>query len=89
MNNGDMPASPAPSIPEMVQLKGATEGTMTTEYVTVNGLTKREHIAAMAMQGIMAAISDNTPLPSADIVASHAIEYADELLKQLETKEEG
>jgi hypothetical protein len=45
------------------------------------GLTKREYFAAMAMQGL---ISDSTNVSRPDIIAEFAVQYADELLKQLE-----
>lgn len=48
-----------------------------------SGLTKREYFAAMAMQGILSACPEHGPM-SEMRVASYAIEYADELLKQLE-----
>lgn len=45
------------------------------------GLTKREHFAAMAMQGIIS----NSQLLTHDIdIISTSISFADELLKQLE-----
>lgn len=47
------------------------------------GLTKRELIAAMAMQGI---IADGNSFTSPDSIADQAILFADELLKQLETE---
>jgi len=85
MNNGDMPAIPGPSISERVQLRGATEGTMTTEYVTVHGLTKRETFAAMAMQGLCTKGTDNIAV---GYYATMSVRHADALLDALETKEE-
>jgi hypothetical protein len=49
------------------------------------GLTKREYFAAMAMQGILAAPKDKFTFHQ-DHIASMSVRYADELLKQLETK---
>lgn len=50
-----------------------------------NGLTKREYFAGLAMQGL---ISSNQHLSlskeEAIVVASQSIQFADELLKQLE-----
>ena len=46
-------------------------------YDDANGLTKREYFAAMAMQGLLASGARLN-------VDERSIEYADELLKQLE-----
>jgi hypothetical protein len=45
------------------------------------GLTKREHFAAMAMQGILSTNYESYPL--AATTAKQAIEYADALLAEL------
>lgn len=56
------------------------------------GLTKREYFAAKAMQGILsnqrliAILSGNNGMPVADETANYSLQYADELLKQLEQK---
>ena len=49
------------------------------------GLTKREHFAAMAMQGYLAnsLIIDSCTNVSVDYIASSSIEFADALLKEL------
>jgi hypothetical protein len=46
-----------------------------------DGLTKRELLAAMAMQGLLAGSGDTLLAPA--WVASEAVGYADELLKKL------
>lgn len=50
--------------------------------VDVRGLTKREYIAAMAMQGMLAN-QFNCSIES-NALAKESISYADALLKQLE-----
>ena len=55
------------------------------------GLTKREHYAGLAMQGLLANSYSNgfsQPLSEYDSksIAKFSIEYADEILKQLEEK---
>jgi hypothetical protein len=93
MNNGDQPAAPTLLYNEST---GERNGHR-------QGLTKREMIAAMALQGILSGIygggGDNylrqmtewhkqgSPLDNVGAAAARdAIGYADELLKQLETK---
>jgi len=52
----------------------------------VNGLTKREYFAAMAMQGYLASVpSDVVERP--EYAASHAVKYADALINALNKKE--
>ena len=46
------------------------------------GLTKREHFASMAMQGLLSKFGDLTHNPKD--IANYAVDYADELLKELE-----
>lgn len=50
--------------------------------VDVNGLTKREYFAGLAMQGLIA--SGVTEKHYFTDVVSASIQYADEILKQLE-----
>ena len=45
------------------------------------GLTKREYIAAMAMQGML---SNHYNRRFAELTAKNAVKYADELLEELE-----
>ena len=55
-----------------------------------NGLTKREHFAAMAMQGL---ISQTTPLPTTSLldapknIANWSVIFADELINALNKKQ--
>ena len=74
MNDADMPAAPV-----------VTSTTVDTEQSTLtsvgtNGLTKREHFAGLAMQGLLAHYGTD----GADECASYAVEYANALLKALE-----
>jgi hypothetical protein len=50
------------------------------QFPPEGGLTKRELFAAMAMQGILSSCID----AHSGRVAGFAVEYADELLKELE-----
>ena len=56
----------------------------TDAYVTpeVEGLTKREYFAAMALQGSFA-LYGNHPLPLASKMATDAVAYADALIDAL------
>ena len=85
MKNADKPINP------IVQEENIGQGgkiLMCTEY----GLTKREHYAGLAMQGMLSNsgtsnyLKGNIDLLVPELVSKFAIEYADELLKQLEKK---
>ena len=58
-------------------MKNADMPAMPTDYWS--GLTKREHFAAMAMQGMLSA--GNAPAN----IGNNAVFYADRLLEALET----
>lgn len=80
MNNGEQPAYPT-----------IVYGVGNEVNDTINGLTKREYFAAMAMQGILSGSTDNHALVqggdfNTPHIALKAVQLADELLKQLETK---
>lgn len=82
MNNGDMSASPLP-------LATIQDGEVidTGDYCPDNnGLTKREHFAAMAMSGLMANDSRHIAFhkDDAETMATMAVVNADALLKALE-----
>ena len=74
MNNADMPAMPH----KIVFGKGYPEDYDNT------GLTKREHFAGLAMQGLLSHNGNK----DADVCASFALEFAHALLKALETSHE-
>ena len=70
MNNSDMPAMPV-------------SGDMRYD-TTYSGLTKREHFAGLAMQGLLAHYGN----ADAESCAPCAVALADALLKELETSHE-
>ena len=84
MKNADKPINP------IVQEENIGQGgkiLMCTEY----GLTKREHYAGLAMQGLLAncnggMTSGGSYTFSPNGISELAILHADELLKQLENK---
>lgn len=73
MKNGDLPA-----MPQSVGVSACGD-VRTSEYKEDLGLTKREHFAAMAMQGLAA--RESWPLL---VVPKEAVDMADQLLKELE-----
>lgn len=82
MNNKDMPITP------FIKNKGSS-----FEKI-YSGLTKREHFAATAMQGILSnrdiiegfcAAASEDPMPALEgMTAKLSLEFADALLKELE-----
>jgi hypothetical protein len=80
MRNSDMPAMPS-------EFKYHNMQSQRDVHEMNTGLTKREHFAAMAMQGLCnAADNDGTWSHDPDIVAPVAVKYADALLAALEEK---
>jgi len=73
MNNSDMPAMPTTY---MDQVNGTGE-----MYCDNLGLTKREHFAAMAMQGFITA--GFAGMPDDSKIVSMSVRYADEILAEL------
>jgi hypothetical protein len=57
-------------------------------FSVMGGLTKRELIAAMAMQGLLAKPEEGRQFPI-HINVAEAIEYADELIRQLSKEVQG
>ena len=79
MRNADLPAMPQPIA------ANETEVIDTNEYCPGNaGLTKREHFAGLAMQGLYMVTPDATI--SIEESASIAVSMADALLYELEKK---
>lgn len=74
MNNQDQLANP------FYEILGMANG-VPTRYRNHTGLTKREHFAAMAMQGLCSHSGDYH-LP--EHMAKDAVMYADALLAELE-----
>lgn len=84
INNGDMPARPLSG--DAYQDYAGYDGTSKTSYnPECQGLTKREHFAAMAMQGMLS----NTEItnPNAVNISQTAVLIANEMLKALEEKQ--
>lgn len=75
MRNADMPAMPTDAL-HMPDYDDASND----ELIPRNGLTKREHFAALAMQGLMGL---SVSLDAIQI-AEAAIDQADALLAELE-----
>ena len=80
MENSKQPISP---IKELQEPSNVTRsGYIHNDYL---GLTKREHFAGLAMQGVLSHKHQQTPTPNqAGDIAMYAIQIADELLKQLD-----
>ena len=73
MNNADMPATP-------ISVSSSTHGNIcSSDFEYGEGLTKREHFAGLAMQGLLAHYGTV-------VNETHAVVYADALLKALETR---
>lgn len=90
MKNADMPAMPAGKITVPAPNGGDPFGNYTKEAI---GLTKRELIAAMAMQGLLSsmnveqlgqAMRSGVGADPMEIVSKAAVNYADALLAELE-----
>ncbi len=88
MNNGNMPAYAC----EIIEKTQNAMGTG-TKRVTYRGLTKREHFAGLAMQGILASkyygefikeVSDTEDKPKGCSLI--AVKMADALLKALDNE---
>jgi hypothetical protein len=73
MNNADKPAAP-------ISVSSIDETLCSSDFEYGEGLTKREHFAGLAMQGLLAGSSG---LGDGEC-ALNAIHYADALLKELE-----
>lgn len=73
IKNADLPAMPITNSDLACELQIGAKG--------AGGLTKREHFAAMAMQGLCSHSGD---YHCAEDMANDAVVYADALLKQLE-----
>ena len=80
MKNADKPTYP---------LEFKKEGSYNTEGWS-NGLTKREYFAGLAMQGLISSFTEKASYggwgTEMEATVKCAIDYADELLKQLENK---
>jgi len=79
MKNADRPASCFQEVTGMI-------GGAPTGYKNHKGLTKREHFAAMAMQGLLSngAMIDGTDYSQIDWAVKSSVKIADALLAELE-----
>ena len=82
MDNGDMPATP------IAVAKGPDGDFVTSDdYGTGWGLSKREHFAGLAMQGLCTSQDEGGEWRGDPVTAATlSVEYADALLKALENK---
>ena len=87
MNNADKPINPSTSI--KISDTEFFEYNLPTKERQYSGLTKREHYAGLAMQGLLA-LPDKGTYNSFDEaierICEVSVKFADELLKQLENK---
>lgn len=74
MNNRDLPAMPQTNADNLCHQTGSA-------VPKHAGLTKREHFAGLAMQGLIAA--DHECVTDKDDIARYAVEVADALLEEL------
>ena len=75
MNNADKPATP-------ISVSSSTHGNIcSSDFEYGEGLTKREHFAGLAMQGLM---SDEAGYLKWSDLAKDSVAVADALLKALE-----
>lgn len=86
MNNANKPINPTTS--QKINETEFFEYNLPNKEKQYSGLTKREHFAGLAVQGLLSSFMHNAEngFYGKDVVVSTAIEYADELLKQLEEK---
>ena len=87
MKNGDKPINPLKGVDDI--FFNEKEESYIKEVKPLIGLTKREHYAGLAMQGLLA-LPDKGTYSSLDEgierICEFSIKFADELLKQLEEK---
>ena len=89
MKNGDKPINPSTSI--KISDTEFFEYNLPNQERQYSGLTKREHYAGLAMQGLLAnsyggMTSGGSRTFSPNEISKLAVIHADELLKQLENK---
>ena len=87
MKNGDKPINPLKGVDDI--FFNEKEESYIKEVKPLIGLTKREHYAGLAMQGLLA-LPDKGTYGSFDEaierICEVSVKFADELLKQLENK---
>ena len=86
MKNGDKPINPIKGADDLFY--NEQDESYIKQFKPLLGLAKREYFAGLAMQGLLSSFMYNAEngFYGKDVVVSTAIEYADELLKQLEEK---
>ena len=87
MKNADKPINPSTSI--KISDTEFFEYNLPNQERQYSGLTKREHYAGLAMQGLISSCDWNFTTFNKDLIeatSKNAIDLADELLKQLEKK---
>ncbi len=82
MNNADMPAMPMVNSDGFPTAGGFFESKAEGEYESI-GLTKREHFAGLAMQGICA----SGPVISNKLIVIESLRLADALLAELDKED--
>jgi len=81
MNNANQPAKPISTVIQYEEYNGIKRAVAEEYYI---GLTKREHFAAMAMQGILANSNYSAPRKAKlSGMANDAVAAADWLLAEL------
>lgn len=74
MKNSEQPINPLPS-------------DVDSSKIECIGLTKREFFAGLAMQGMISSNQNlNLSIEEAQCIASQSVQFADELLKQLDNE---
>ena len=88
MENADKPINPSTSI--KINDTEFLEYNLPNKERQYSGLTKREHYAGLAMQGLISSFTEKAAIGGWGTEMKEtikcAIDYADELLKQLEEK---
>ena len=88
MKNADKPINPSTSI--KISDTEFFEYNLPNKERQYSGLTKREHYAGLAMQGLISSFTEKASYggwrTEMEATVKCAIDYADELLKQLEEK---
>jgi hypothetical protein len=70
---------------DSIKIKEASALGVPKEFEVSGGLSKREFIAAMAMQGYLSEGAKILPNQSAKTLAIYSVEAADALIKELES----
>ena len=82
MSNGDNPVAGRRVAKESHEVEGWVKHGLVEHYKTINGLTKREHFAGLAMQGMLA--NSGVEL-TCEERSKYCVMSADAILKELES----